>query len=519
MLLHSVQDDQSIPVCTKQHFRFIAQFLLFVFWMLAWNTDFVTAQSPDAVVVTPELLSKAQEIELPQYDISRQSPYIIYLPMNYSKFLFTKKDKELFYTLRDTMIERIDLVYTVFRRSTTFDQVKLNKERYEMFQEYFPEAFNNNLIDWNLMAQNGTMEYEEAQTYFHGFVIYLKPHRVTTKEGITIGTALDKRVDEPTTRQLETNEEINAIQKILSKSVATKTVLDTSYTEKRKRFWTGMYLAKNKSKRRKGKKFKTKGPKRPKEYKVKYEKVMHLTEREVPDPDGSIKPSKVIAEITDDSVVYTVFNRTFSQWNNHIVVQDVTGSMHPYLTQTLLYLRGYIQKNTTEKFVFFNDGDSSPDGPIGRSGGCYYQSADNVEAIENMAFEAMRNGKGGKAPENDLEAILYGIKKFPKCEGIVLIADNFSRIRDFKLMPQLMRLGKPVRVVICGIAKGDVVNLDYIYLARYTKGSIHTIDQDITDLADRENGQAFKIGTQYFKLDNNRIQLLRQSKSKHYKSY
>lgn len=477
------------------------------------------AQAPEAVVVTPELLSKAQETELPQYDISRQSPYIIYLPMNYSKFLFTEKDKELFYTLKDTMIERIDLVYTVFRRSKTFDQIKLNKERYEMFQEYFPEAFNNNLIDWNLMAQNGTMEYEKAQTYFHGFVIYLKPHRVTTEEGITIGTALDKRVDKPTTRRLETNEEIKAIQTILSKSTPTKTILDTTYTTQKKRFWTGMYLAKNKEKRKKGKKFKTKGPKRPKEYKVKEEKIMQITEREVPDPTATLEPSKVIAQLTEDSVVYTVLNRTLGKWNNHVIVQDVTGSMHPYLTQTLLYLHGHIQKNTTEKFVFFNDGDANPDGPIGRSGGCYYQSADNVAAIEEMAFEAMRKGKGGKAPENDLEAILYGIKKYPNCEGVVLIADNFSRVRDFKLMPQLMRLGKPVRVVICGIAKGDVVNLDYIYLARYTKGSIHTMDQDITNLAEKEDGQAFKVGSQYFKLDNNRIQLLRQSKSKHYKEY
>ncbi|MGH1336747.1 MAG: hypothetical protein ACRBFS_11530 [Aureispira sp.] len=487
--------------------------------LLLLSTFSVTAQVPDEVIVTPTLLSKAQEIEVPQYDISRQSPYIIYLPMNYSKFLFTDKDKDLFYSLRDTMIERIDLVYTVFRRSETFDQVKLNKERYEIFQEYFPEAFNNNLIDWNLMAQNGTMEYEKAQTYFHGFVIYLKPHRVTTEEGVTIGTALDTRVDQPTTRRLETNEEIKVIQEILSKSTATKTVLDTTYSEKRKRFWTGMYLAKNKGKRRKGKKFRTKGPKRPKEYKVKYEKIMTVTEREVPDPEGSIEPSKVIAQLTEDSVVYTVLNRTLGQWNNHVVVQDVTGSMHPYLTQSLLYLRSHIQKNTTEKFVFFNDGDDQPDGPIGRSGGCYYQSADNVAAIEEMAFEAMRNGKGGKAPENDIEAILYGIKKYPNCEGIVLIADNFSRVRDFKLMPQLMRLGKPVRVVVCGIAKGDVVNLDYIYLARYTGGSIHTMDQDITDLANKKNGQAFKVGSQYFKLDNNRIELLRQSKSKHYKTY
>jgi|GEM_PF-297452 len=491
---------------------------LFIFFLgiLCFSTY---GQEMDSIVVTPELLSKAKEFELPQYDISRESKYIIYLPMNYSKFLFTEEDKALFESLKDTLIERIDLVYTVFRRSKTFDQVKLNKERYEMFQQYFPQAFNNNLIDWNLMAQNGTMDYEEAQTYFHGFVIYLKPHRVTTKEGVTIGTAMDLRVDDPETRILEPNEEVSKIKHLLSKSTATKTVLDTTYKEKKKRIWTGMYLAKNKAKRRKKKKFKTRGPKRPKEYKTVIKKEMVVTEREVPDPDAAPNPEKVIAELTEDSVVYAVMNRTLGRWEDHVVVQDVTGSMHPYLTQTLLFLQTHIQKNTTEKFVFFNDGDAHPDGPLGHSGGCYYVSADNVDEIQEMAFEAMRNGGGGKQPENDIEAILYGINKFPKCKGVVLVADNFSRVRDFRLIPQIMRLGKPVRIVVCGIAKGDVVNLDYIYLAKYTGGSIHTIDDDISDLSNKKDGDAFKVGSQYFKVEKNTIKLIHQSKSKNYKRF
>jgi hypothetical protein len=479
----------------------------------------VHSQEIDSVVVSPEMLSKAKEFELAKYDISRESKYIIYLPMNYSKFLFTDEDKDLFYTLRDTMIERIDLVYTVFRRSKTFDQVKLNKERYEIFQRFFPQAFNNNLIDWNLMAQNGTMDYDEAQTYFHGFVIYLKPHRVTTKNGITISTAMDTRVDEPETRILETNEEVAKIKTLLNKSTATKIIQDTSYTRIRKRFWTGLYLSKNRAGRKKGKRFKTSGRKRPKEYRFKEMREMKITERVVPDPDAASDPKKVIAEMTDDSVVYSVLNRTLGRWEDHVVVQDVTGSMHPYLTQTLLFLNGHIKANTTEKFVFFNDGDGKPDGPLGYTGGCYYTSADNVKEIQEMAFEAMRNGKGGKAPENDVEAILYGIKKFPNCKGVVLIADNFSRIRDFRLIPRLMKLGTPVRVVVCGIAKGDVVNLDYIYLARYTGGSIHTINEDITDLANKKDGSAFKVGSQYFKIEKNAIKLIHQSKSKNYDRY
>lgn len=465
-------------------------------------------------VVNPVLLSKMKEETISKYDISRESKYIIYLPMNYSKFLFTEEDKELFRRLKDTLIERIDLVYTVFRRSSTFDQVQLNQERYEMLQSYFPETFNNNLIRWNLMAQNGATDYADAQTYFHGFVIYLKPHHVTTKEGEVISTVEDRRVDDPETRTLETNEEVARIKEIMSEARVTKIVYDTVTTETKRRTWSGLYLSKNKKKRKKGIKHKTRGAsKRPKEYITKTEEVVKIVEREVIDEDAIPAPEKVLQNITKDTVVYAAMQRIFDRYEDHVVVQDVTGSMHPYLTQTLLFLQGHLKKNETEKFVFYNDGDDKPDGPIGNTGGTYYTSSDQYGVIEEMAFEAMRKGRGGKEAENDIEACLYGVQKFQNCKGIILIADNYSRIRDFKLIPRLMKLNKPVRVIICGIAEGENINLDYIYLAKYTKGSLHTIQEDIMELDKKIDGDAFKIGTQYFKVEGNVIRLIRDSKS------
>ena len=484
--------------------------LLSIFYLIQLETY---AQNEETIVVTPDLLSRSKEKEIAQYDISRKSKYIIYLPMNYSKFLFSESDKSLFKSLQDTMIERIDLVYTVFRRSETFDQVNLNRERYEMLQSFFPEAFDNNLIDWNLFAQNGTMEYESAQQYFHGFVIYLRPPRVSTSSGEIISTALDKRVDEPETRTLEYNEEILKIKKILDESFATKIVYDTIVTKYKKRYWTGMYLSNSFAERKKGKKYKTVGNKRAKEYKYKFVEKTEIKEREVPDTDKKLKPGEIIKHMTKDTVVYTVMNRVLEKLVDYVVVQDVTGSMHPYLTQTLLYLRKHVTANNTEKFVFFNDGDSKPDGPIGYSGGCYYVSSDKASEIEEMAFEAMKHGRGGKPPENDVEAILYGIKKFPNCKGVVLIADNFSRVRDYNLIPRLMQLGKPVRIVVCGIIEGEVVNLDYINLAKYTNGSIHTMKEDIVGLGSKKNGDIFKIGSQYFMMEKNRIRLFKTDKT------
>ncbi|MCP4443434.1 MAG: hypothetical protein GY810_31410 [Aureispira sp.] len=475
----------------------------------------------DKVIVTPTFLSKMQEVEVPQFDDSRESEYIIYFPMKYAKFLFTDEDRETFLTLSDTIIERIDLVYTVFRREKSFDQEKLNRERYDMLQENFPQAFNNNLIDWNLIAQDGAVDYEEARTYFHGFVIYIKPHRMTDKDGFIVETVMDRRIDEPETRILETNEEIENVKKLLTQaSTPTKIIKDTVITKVKKKKFTGYYLHKNKKKRKKGKKFDKHKKGRIREYTSVFKEKVTITEKVVPDPDG--KPletaEKILQQVTDDTVVYATMSRLMERWEDNVIVQDVTGSMYPYLTQTLLYLKNHIRENATEKFVFFNDGNSKPDGPIGRAGGCYYVSANNSKEIEDMAYEAMSKGKGGKPSENDVEAILYGIKKFPRAQGIVLIADNFSRVRDIVLIRELVKIGKPVRVIVCGIAKGDVVNLDYIYLAQLTGGSIHTIDKDFDDLASKKDGDVFKVGAQLFQMEGKRIKLLGHNK-KSYKRF
>ena len=377
--------------------------------------SFVSAQKLEKMVVSPEVLSKAKEDFVDRFSTARKSKYIIYLPMNYAKFLFSEDDKALFNTLKDTLIERIDLVYTVYRRSETFDQVQLNKNRYEMLQSFFPQAFTNNLIEWHLIAQNGTEDYKEAQTYFHGFVIYLKPRGVATDDGRVIRSVFDRGVDEETTRLISRNEEVSFIKTLLEKSVGTKTVKDTTYRKMRKKVFTGFYLPKNKAKRKRGVKYRSPGPDRYKQYRMKTYDEMVVSEREVPDPTSTrYRPSRVLKEMSDDTVVYKVLERSSEMFADFVVVQDVTGSMHPYLTQTLLYLRTNMNATSTEKFVFFNDGDENPDGPIGRSGGTYYVSSSDYSEIEQEAFVAMSRGDGGKQPENDIEACLFGVKKVSK---------------------------------------------------------------------------------------------------------
>ena len=489
-----------------------------LFLLLCFALNLLKAQGE--IVVSPDFLSQLPPTVEPKFDYSRESPYILYFPMKYAKFVFNEDEKKILESISDTIVERIDLVYTVFKRDKNFNQVKLNRERYEMLQDFFPEAFTSNLIEWRLVAQDGSMQYETAKDFFHGFVIYIKPHRVTTADGKIISTVLDRRIDDPGSKVLTTNEEIEKIKatmKLLNSKVPTKIIKEKVVTYEEKKVWTGYYLHHKPEKRSSGKKFDKpgKGKKaRPKEYFTKKIPVDTWVEKEVPDPDAKIPKTtstkELISKMTSDSVVSQYFGKNNSRWEDYVIVQDVTGSMYPYLTQTLLYLKEHMKTNETEKFVFFNDGDAKPDGPIGTTGGTYYVSSDKYEDIEKTAFYCMAAGKGGKAPENDIESILYGYSKFPDCKGAVLIADNYSRVRDITLIVKLIEANKPVDIVICGAGKNGDVNLDYIYIAKVTGGAIHTLDGSYTDLKSKKDGDYFKIGAQQFKMEGKTIKLIKQ---------
>ncbi len=170
-----------------------------------------------------------------------------------------------------------------------------------------------------------------------------------------------------------------------------------------------------------------------------------------------------------DSSVYKAFDRN-KQWRDALVVIDWTSSMYQYSAQCLAWHLDYIDTSGIQYFAFFNDGDSKweYEKQIGETGGIYFGSSDNMNRVVRVFNTAMRKGLGGEMPENDVEAILKSIEKYPEFGELILVADN-SLIRDFDLWDQIKH---PVRVIV---ADADwTVNPQYINLAYLTGGSFHT---------------------------------------------
>lgn len=209
---------------------------------------------------------------------------------------------------------------------------------------------------------------------------------------------------------------------------------------------------------------------------------------------------------TTTSVVFNVLKRN-KKWNNKLIVADLTGSMYPYAQQVSTWMKLHFMKDTTsQNFAFFNDGDKKrdEDKKIGATGGVYHCKAKTVEELVATMEITIKKGQGGDAPENVVEAIIYGLNKSGKVDDVILIADNWAKVRDIKM---LARVKVPVRVVLCGVYEGMEINEDYLNIAYKTKGSVHTIEQDITDLMKQGKDKKFNINGVDYIIKNGSIKV------------
>lgn len=209
---------------------------------------------------------------------------------------------------------------------------------------------------------------------------------------------------------------------------------------------------------------------------------------------------------TANSVVFNVLKRN-KQWRNKLIVADLTGSMYPYAQQVSTWMKLHFMKDSTSQhFAFFNDGDKKrdEDKKVGATGGVYYCKAKSVDELVSTMELTIKKGQGGDAPENVIEAIIYGLNKSGKVEDVVLIADNWAKVRDLKMLP---RIKVPVRVILCGVYDGMEINEDYLNIAYKTKGSVHTIEQDITDLMKQGKDKKFNINGVDYIIKNGSIKV------------
>jgi len=380
--------------------------------------------------------------------------------------------------LQDKSILRVELYYTAFQLAESFSQPKLNKERYASLQKLCPGLFKQNSVEWKIIGQSACKNPLQAKNYFHGFVItYSADGDSGRDEAKTIADILH-------------NDSLGHDTLIVN--------ITHKYRKTKKR--SGYYLPRLKSKRDKGIRYTHKGiwDRKP-EYYTRVDTLIHKNvHREFIRSGDAASFMKRLP----DSTIFKVLDR-HEAWKNILFVCDVTGSMAPYTAEVMLWHKLNYQTNKAKYFTFFNDGDNMPDHKkkIGRTGGIYFITATNFVGVEIALYNTMRRGGGGDIPENNCEAIIRSLQQMGDAGEIVMIADNLASIKDLALADQIKR---PVRIILCGAEK-DFINPDHLELARKTKGSVHSMSEDLENLYKLAEGEVFTFGKKQFKIVKGKV--------------
>lgn len=197
---------------------------------------------------------------------------------------------------------------------------------------------------------------------------------------------------------------------------------------------------------------------------------------------------------------YQALDRNIDKWKNIVIVCDITTSMFPYTTQVFDWMMENTDNKTIKGIVFFTDCDSLGHQTRGKLPGKMFSVRKKDELVLwDTMFAAINNTENNKdKPENNIEALLYAQKQFPDADEIVMIADNSSEVKD---MRSLEKIKKKVHVILCGetYQKNYAFQSDFVEIAKKTKGSIHTVEDDIENVSKVKEMSVVRVGNVYFR--------------------
>lgn len=450
--------------------------LVFCIFILTAKNSFAQVSQPDYLI---KIKPRLTDVYIP--DSMSRNKIVLYTDFNDDKILNPKK--ALIYA--DKAVVKIELVYSTYRLSSAFNQPELNRKRLESLRKLSPELFNTSVVEWVFIGQTKAKTDEQAKKLFHGFVITFLP--LPDKES--------------------SGSELSYLSRVIHSDSLGKDslVLKEKVKVKNKKHFSGLYYPRSTKKRDAGILYTKKSiwNRKPK-YTFSTDTIVRFDSSRVFVPAST---AFSFISTLEDSVIFHVLDRK-KEWKNILFVCDVTGSMSPYSAQMLIWNKLNFMSGRAKYYTFFNDGDNKEDRKkvIGRTGGIYHIEANSIKDIEEKALYTIRKGNGGDSPENDLEALISAEAKFPDAKEIVLIADNWAAIKDLVLIDKIK---KPVHIILCGVFNG-LVNADYVELAYRTKGSLHTMEDDIENLAQLNEGETIRIGNSTFKLEKGKFILVHE---------
>lgn len=473
------------------------------------------------------------------------------------------RNKAALTELSGKQIIKVELVYTTYRKSETFDQHTLNRKRLQALFNAVPNSLTQGGIEWQLTGQTGCISPEMGKDFFHGVIVTYRP--VPSERMSKIDADFLKQVAEGKVPVYAYDAFMKNEWKKAEIAAKADTVPEKEHVFQAPEFVHGErsridYYTRNLrypggnampqsvvvefTITKEGKVEDIQFPFIFKENEYTTEVMRFLRSMPAWQPGeldsittvsrvqqtiefserGSIIPSPIYTystqappkkEIKIPGVDYSKIRPTNAslavvqilqrnKWENSALVVDVTGSMAQYSAQVMEYLKGEIvgKTNKYEKVCFFNDGNKRADKgkKIGETGGAYVFPVTTVDDLLGQMLKVMEAGDGGDIPENNIEALLKMQDSCASCTSLVLIADNYATPRDMSL---ISKIKVPVHVVVC--TNSPVLNEAYLNIAYLTKGSVHFNGKDISGLHGYEDGATVQVLKETYILRNGKF--------------
>ena len=230
----------------------------------------------------------------------------ILIEMPFAKEIILNKEQKK--QLKERIVIKIQLVYTEYRTSENFNQIELNKKRLLELKKLVPEVFDFPVWEYELVSQTDGNSREECNKMFHGFVVTFRPS--VTPDFIT-----------------EESDYINTLLTNFSKkdSLENDTNPKPFYIETR---WEDKYV---------------------------YDTIWG--EKIEIDLYPPAPPNPYLSSLHKDSTVLNAFKR-IANAQDFIIVTDATGSMMPFYSQVIIWLKEQTANVNAKGCLFFNDGDA-----------------------------------------------------------------------------------------------------------------------------------------------------------------
>lgn len=453
-------------------------------WLLAFFT--LTGQAAKEQSLSGGVLYRMDPQEITRYEPYKHGQSVVLKNEFAGSSIINREELK---KLKGKHIVSVDLYYSRYRASQQFEQPSLNKERFDTLIKYLPRIARGYVM-FNAFEQTEAKNEAEAKKLFHGFVIqFLEPP--TPSSSASELDLLDKFLNMDSLGHFENVvEEKTKIKKEIIKK-GYDPILKKNRNKKIVRETSGGIL----SRRPHADTVVTEVKLKPKIVGRKYVPPSHMWGM---DPSSmSSAMFKMVAERFDSTFFY--FMKKHKPAANTLFVVDATGSMLPYNIQICMWNRLMFDAKNPGRYAIFNDGDRKPDDKKvnGKVEGVYVFSADSAVVFEKYLRLVMKKGFGGDLPENNLEAVLKGLKKFPDSPRVLMVADCYSGVRDMEL---LNKIKVPVDVLLCGTR--SYVHPNYLNIARATGGNIYAMDTEISHLKQVKEGSTLLFGKSRFLLRN-----------------